>query len=88
MRYMIIENTNTESNVIAEFDDLTRAKSYVDYITKNLNTVDPADTDPTFISYSITDTSTCHNDGLEPDEVGYDPTGLEVWSSKTFYLEP
>lgn len=87
MKYMVIENTNTLSNAIAELDDLNRAIEYINMLTRDYTVVNNSDTDPHVVYYDITNKETAHNEGLDPEDVDYDPTGKIVWTSKKFYFE-
>ena len=66
MKYMVIENTNTLNNAIAEFDDLNCAIEYVNMLTRDYTVLNNSDTEPQVVYYDITDKETAHNEGLDP----------------------
>lgn len=85
MRYLLFRCNSTECDNIAEFDDIALAQQLVWTLTKDLQKVEPSDTEPPAVWYEITDSSTANTQGLEPDDADYDPIGSIVWSSDKYY---
>ena len=50
MKYLVMQNTNNESNEVAQFDDINLAKAFVNGQTKDLEEGDSRDTAPQTIS--------------------------------------
>ena len=76
-----MQNTNNESNEVAQFDDINLAKAFVNGQTKDLEEVDSRDTDPQTISYEIFDASVASND---PEDDNY-PCGRSVYGTGVYY---
>ena len=76
-----MQNTNNESNEVAQFDDINLAKAFVNGQTKDLEEVDSRDTDPQTISYEIFDASVASND---PEDDNY-PCGRSVYETGVYY---
>ena len=81
MKYLVMQNTNNESNEVAQFDDINLAKAFVNGQTKDLEEVDSRDTDPQTISYEIFDASVASND---PEDDNY-PCGRSVYETGLYY---
>ena len=81
MKYLVMQNTNIESNEVAQFDDINLAKAFVNGQTKDLEEVDSRDTDPQTISYEIFDASVASND---PEDDNY-PCGRSVYETGLYY---
>ena len=81
MKYLVMQNTNNESNEVAQFDDINLAKAFVNGQTKDLEEVDSRDTDPQTISYEIFDTSMASDD---PEDDNY-PCGRSVYETGVYY---
>ncbi len=81
MKYLVMQNTNNESNEVAQFDDINLAKAFVNGQTKDLEEVDSRDTDPQTISYEIFDASVASND---PEDDNY-PCGRSVYETGVYY---
>ena len=81
MKYLVMQNTNIESNEVAQFDDINLAKAFVNGQTKDLEEVDSRDTDPQTISYEIFDASVASND---PEDDNY-PCGRSVYETGVYY---
>ena len=81
MKYLVMQNTNNESNEVAQFDDINLAKAFVNGQTKDLEEVDSRDTDPQTISYEIFDASVASND---PEDDNY-PCGRSVYGTGVYY---
>ena len=81
MKYLVMQNTNNESNEVAQFYDINLAKAFVDGQTKDLEEADSRDTDPQTISYEVFDASMASDD---PDDDNY-PCGRPVYESKMYY---
>ena len=81
MKYLVMQNTNNESNEVAQFDDINLAKAFVNGQTKDLEEVDSRDTDPQTISYEIFDTSMASDD---PEDDNY-PCGRSVYETGLYY---
>ena len=81
MKYLVMQNTNNESNEVAQFDDINLAKAFVNGQTKDLEEVDSRDTDPQTISYEIFDASVASND---PEDDNY-PCGRSVFETGLYY---
>ena len=81
MKYLVMQNTNIESNEVAQFDDINLAKAFVNGQTKGLEEVDSRDTDPQTISYEIFDASVASND---PEDDNY-PCGRSVYETGVYY---
>ena len=76
-----MQNTNNESNEVAQFDDINLAKAFVNGQTKDLEEVNSRDTDPQTISYEIFDTSMASDD---PEDDNY-PCGRSVYETGVYY---
>ena len=76
-----MQNTNNESNEVAQFDDINLAKAFVNGQTKDLEEVDSRDTDPQTISYEIFDASVASDD---PEDDNY-PCGRSVYETGVYY---
>ena len=81
MKYLVMQNTNNESNEVAQFDDINLAKAFVNGQTKDLEEVNSRDTDPQTISYEIFDASVASND---PEDDNY-PCGRSVYETGVYY---
>ena len=81
MKYLVMQNTNNESNEVAQFDDINLAKAFVNGQTKDLEEVDSRDTDPQTISYEIFDASVASDD---PKDDNY-PCGRSVYETGVYY---
>ena len=81
MKYLVMQNTNNESNEVAQFDDINLAKAFVNGQTKDLEEVDSRDTDPQTISYEIFDASVASDD---PEDDNY-PCGRSVYGTGVYY---
>ena len=81
MKYLVMQNTNNESNEVAQFDDINLAKAFVNGQTKDLEEVNSRDTDPQTISYEIFDTSMASDD---PEDDNY-PCGRSVYGTGVYY---
>ena len=81
MKYLVMQNTNNESNEVAQFDDINLAKAFVNGQTKDLEEVDSRDTDPQTISYEIFDASVASDD---PEDDNY-PCGRSVYKTGVYY---
>ena len=81
MKYLVMQNTNNESNEVAQFDDINLAKAFVNGQTKDLEEVNSRDTDPQTISYEIFDTSMASDD---PEDDNY-PCGRSVYETGVYY---
>lgn len=81
MKYLVMQNTNNESNEVAQFDDINLAKAFVNGQTKDLEEVDSRDTDPQTISYEIFDASEASDD---PEDDNY-PCGRSVYETGVYY---
>ena len=81
MKYLVMQNTNNESNEVAQFDDINLAKAFVNGQTKDLEEVDSRDTDPQTVSYEIFDASVASND---PEDDNY-PCGRSVYGTGVYY---
>ena len=81
MKYLVMQNTNIESNEVAQFDDINLAKAFVNGQTKDLEEVDSRDTDPQTISYEIFDASVASDD---PEDDNY-PCGRSVCETGVYY---
>lgn len=81
MKYLVMQNTNNESNEVAQFDDINLAKAFVNGQTKDLEEVDSRDTDPQTISYEIFDASVASDD---PEDDNY-PCGRSVYETGVYY---
>ena len=76
-----MQNTNNESNEVAQFDDINLAKAFVNGQTKDLEEVDSRDTDPQTISYEIFDASVASDD---PEDDNY-PCGRSIFETGLYY---
>lgn len=76
-----MQNTNNESNEVAQFDDINLAKAFVNGQTKDLEEVDSRDTDPQTVSYEIFDASMASDD---PEDDNY-PCGRSVYETGVYY---
>lgn len=81
MKYLVMQNTNNESNEVAQFDDINLAKAFVNGQTKDLEEVDSRDTDPQTISYEVFDASVASDD---PEDDNY-PCGRSVYETGLYY---
>lgn len=81
MKYLVMQNTNNESNEVAQFDDINLAKAFVNGQTKDLEEVDSRDTDPQTVSYEIFDASMASDD---PEDDNY-PCGRSVYETGVYY---